>query len=162
MSKVLYPGSFDPITVGHMNIIDKSIKLFGDVIIAVMKNSSKGNGFFNLRERHEIISSIYKDNPNVTIICIEDIKAVVDVAEEYNCSGIVKGLRNVTDFELEVQMARINKKISKGAIDTIMLVADTDMQDISSSIVRELFRLGKGVNEYVHPIVEESMNKKLK
>ena len=160
MSNVLYPGSFDPITNGHINIIEKAIVFFDHITIAVMQNANKNKGFFSLSERYELIKEIYKDNPKVSVIYVKDKKAVVDVAEENSCNGIITGLRNVTDYEVEVQMARINKRVSNNNIETIMLVADSEMQDVSSSLVRELYSLGKEISNYVAPnVVIEMRNK---
>lgn len=155
--KVLYPGSFDPITKGHMNIIDKAVKFFGNVVVAVMQNNSKGEGMFTLFERAQMIRDIYKDNPHVTVIYEYSKKATVDVALENDCVGIIRGLRNVTDYEQEVQMSRINKVISNGKVETLMLVADIEVQDISSSLVKELFYLNKDISKFVHPIVLTKM-----
>ncbi len=159
--KVLYPGSFDPITFGHMNIIEKAINFFGDVVIAVMKNNAKSKGMFTLYERYEIIKEIYKDNKNVSVIYVPENKATIDIAMENNCIGIIRGLRNVTDYEQEVQMARINKLVSNNKIETLMLVADSQMQDISSSLVREMYYLDKDVSMFVHKVVIEKMDKKV-
>lgn len=160
MCNLLYPGSFDPITNGHINVIEKAIKFFGHITIAVMKNSNKNAGFFTLKERYEIIEKVFHNSENVSVIFVDTEKAVIDVALENNCAGIIKGLRNVTDYEVEVQMARINKKMSNNKIETIMFVADGDMQDISSSLVRELFRLKKDISNYVPKCVEEAMKNK--
>lgn len=158
--KVLYPGSFDPITIGHMNIIEKATKFFDHVVIAVMQNNNKSQGFFTIYERYQIIKEIYKDNKNVTVIYVDKPKAAIDVAIENNCLLIVKGLRNVTDFEQEVQMARINKKMSNQKVETVMLVADTNMQDISSSLVREMHYLNKDISAFVDEYVIKKMDEK--
>lgn len=158
--KVLYPGSFDPITIGHMNIIEKAINFFDHVVIAVMQNNNKSQGFFTIYERYQIIKEIYKDNKNVTVIYVDKPKAAIDVAIENNCLLIVKGLRNVTDFEQEVQMARINKKMSNQKVETVMLVADTNMQDISSSLVREMHYLNKDISAFVDEYVIKKMDEK--
>lgn len=158
--KVLYPGSFDPITIGHMNIIEKATKFFDHVVIAVMQNNNKSQGFFTIYERYQIIKEIYKNNKNVTVIYVDKPKAAIDVAIENNCLLIVKGLRNVTDFEQEVQMARINKKMSNQKVETVMLVADTNMQDISSSLVREMHYLNKDISAFVDEYVIKKMDEK--
>lgn len=155
--KVLYPGSFDPITLGHMNIIDKAVRFFGNVVIAVMQNNAKNKGMFTLYERYKMIKEIYKDNPNITVIYQKENKATIDIAIENDCIGIVRGLRNVTDYEQEVQMARINKLVSNNKIETLMLVADIEMQDISSSLVREMFYLNKDISKFVDNVVLTKM-----
>lgn len=158
MMKVLYPGSFDPITFGHMNIIEQSCDLFDEVIIAVMLNSQK-NSMFTLEERVELICNLYKNNPKVKVVSSSG--ATVDLAVQYDCKAIVRGLRSLSDFEYEIQLCQINKQLSKNKINTISLFADNNFENISSSMVKEILSLGKDVSEYVHPSVKEAMQKKL-
>lgn len=158
MMKVLYPGSFDPITFGHMNIIEQSCDLFDEVIIAVMHNSQK-NSMFTLEERVELICNLYKNNPKVKVVSSSG--ATVDLAIQYDCKAIVRGLRSLSDFEYEIQLCQINKQLSKNKINTISLFADNNFENISSSMVKEILSLGKDVSEYVHPSVKEAMQKKL-
>ena len=158
MMKVLYPGSFDPITFGHMNIIEQSCDLFDEVIIAVMHNSQK-NSMFTLEERVELICNLYKNNPKVKVVSSSG--ATVDLAVQYDCKAIVRGLRSLSDFEYEIQLCQINKQLSKNKINTISLFADNNFENISSSMVKEILSLGKDVSEYVHPSVKEAMQKKL-
>lgn len=160
MKKVLYPGSFDPITRGHISIINQACDLFDEVVVAILKNPKKKTFFFDGEERLEMIKEIYKDNPNVKIILSD--KAAVDVALENDCSGIVRGLRSVTDFDYEIGLSQVNKDISNGKINTICLFADNNYQFISSSVVRELFYLDKDVSKYVDDVVLEKINQKKK
>ena len=160
MIRVLYPGSFDPITKGHMNIIDKASKMFDEVIVAVLHNPNKTKSFFTTHERISLIKDLYKDYGN--IIVIESTKACVDVALEYDSQIIIKGLRNTIDFEYEREMAEINMDISNNKINTICLFADKEYQFISSSIVKEVFHLDKDITKYVHPLVKERMESKKK
>ena len=161
MTKVLYPGSFDPITKGHMNIVNQACDLFDEVVIAILKNQNKKNYFLTFKERFEIINTIYKDNPNVKVV-LSDKKAAVDVALENNCKGIIRGLRSVTDFEYEIGLSQINKEISNDLVNTICLFADNNYQFISSSVVRELVNLDKDVSRYVDDVVLEKINEKKK
>lgn len=158
MTKVLYTGSFDPITKGHMNIIDQASSLFDQVVVAVLQNSKKGAGFFTLEERLELIKRIYQTCENIKVITGSG--AAVDIATLYECKAIVRGLRGLTDFDYEIGMAGINKEISDGKINTVCLFADNNYQNISSSMVREVFSLGKSVERYVDPVVEDAMQKK--
>ena len=160
MKKVLYPGSFDPITKGHMDIIKQANNLFDEVLIAVLGNSSKNSNMFTGEERKKIIEELYKDNPNIKVITSD--KATVDVAKENNCKAIVRGLRSLTDFDYEIQMSQINKDISDSNITTLCLFADLKYQFISSSIVKELFLLNKDIKNYVDPIVLNAMINKNK
>ena len=158
MMRVLYPGSFDPITFVHMNIIEQSCDLFDEIIIAVMHNSQK-NSMFTLEERVELICNLYKNNPKVKVVSSSG--ATVDLAIQYNCKAIVRGLRSLSDFEYEIQLCQINKQLSKNKINTISLFADNNFENISSSMVKEILSLRKNVSEYVHPSVKEAMQKKL-
>ena len=158
MTKVLYPGSFDPITKGHMNIIEQASELFDEVIVAILRNPKKQNGFFTIEERLEILKKIYQTCENIKIITGSG--AAVDIATLHQCKAIVRGLRGLTDFDYEIGMAGINKDISNGEINTVCLFADNNYQNISSSMVKEVFTLGKPISKYVSPIVEEAMNEK--
>ena len=109
MTKVLYPGSFDPITKGHMNIVNQASDLFDEVIIAVMQNPFKKTGFFTLEERLEIIKELYQRVNNVRVISASG--AAVDVAILNDCKAIIRGLRSLSDYDYEVQLQQINKEI---------------------------------------------------
>lgn len=159
MTKVLYTGSFDPITKGHENIIEQASQLFEEVIVAILQNPKKPKGLFTIEERREILEKIYATANNIKIITGSG--AAVDIATLYECKAIIRGLRGLTDFDYEIGMAGINKDISNGRINTICLFADNNYQNISSSMVKEVFSLGKPVSKYVNPIVEEAMIKKL-
>lgn len=158
MTKVLYTGSFDPITKGHENVIKQASELFDEVVVAILKNPKKPNGFFTVEERLEILKKIYATCENIQVIIGSG--AAVDVATLHKCKAIVRGLRGLTDFDYEIGMAGINKEISNGEINTICLFADNNYQNISSSMVKEIFTLGKPISRYVSPVVEEAMNEK--
>lgn len=159
MTKVLYTGSFDPITKGHMNIINQASDLFDEVIIAVLQNSKKQNSFFTINERIELIKKIYQTSTNIKVVTGSG--AAVDLAEFYECKAIVRGLRGLTDFDYEIGMSGINKDISNNKINTICLFADNTYQNISSSMVKEVFHLNKGISKYVDPVVEKAMYLKI-
>ncbi len=155
MTKVLYPGSFDPITKGHMNIIEQASILFDEIIIAVLQNPSKKASFFTIEERITIMKELYQKMNNIKIIT--SMKGAVDTAELYECVAIIRGLRSLSDFEYEISMQQINKEISGNKINTICLFADKEYQYISSSMVKEILSLDKDISRYVDPIVEEKM-----
>ena len=155
MNKVLYPGSFDPITKGHMNIIDQASNLFDEVVVAILVNPSKKTSMFTPQERLEILKELYKDNNKIKVTCGSD--AAVDIAILNECKAIVRGLRGLSDYDYEVQLAEINRDISNGQINTVCLFADKDYQFISSSMVKEVFNLNKDVDKYVDPVVKEKM-----
>ena len=155
MTKVLYPGSFDPMTKGHMNIVEQTIELFDEIVIAIMQNPNKNSGFFTLDERMEMVKDLYHDIEKVKVVLGSG--AAVDVALINDCKAIVRGLRSLSDYDYEVQLQQINKDISNNRVNTIFLVADRDYQFVSSSMVKEIFNLGKDVSKYVSPLVEERM-----
>ena len=155
MTKVLYPGSFDPMTKGHMNIVEQASDLFDEVIIAVMPNSLKKSELFTLEERIELIKELYKENNNVKVISANG--AAVDVALLNDCKAIIIGLRSLSDYDYEIQLQQINKEISNNKVNTICLFADKDYQFVSSSMVKEIFNLDKDISKYVDSIVQEKM-----
>ena len=155
MSKVLYPGSFDPITKGHMNIVKQASELFDEVVIAVLQNPLKKNGMFTLEERLEMINKIYKKIENVKVV--SGTGASVDIAILHECKAIVRGLRSLSDYDYEVQLQQMNKEISNGKVNTVCLFADSEYQFVSSSMVKEVFKLDKDISRYVDPIVKEKM-----
>ena len=155
MTKVLYPGSFDPITKGHMNIVEQASDLFAEVIIAVMQNPLKKCGLFTIEERKEIIKELYRKMNNVKVISASG--AVVDVALFNECKAIIRGLRSLSDYDYEVQLQQMNKEISGDKVNTICLFADKEYQFVSSSMVKEVLNLDKDISRYVDPIVQERM-----
>lgn len=155
MTKVLYPGSFDPITKGHMNIIEQASNLFDEVLIAILNNPNKRNCFFTPEERFEMIKELYDRMNNVRVIMSSG--AAVDVALMYECKAIVRGLRSLSDYAYEVELHQINKDISNNQINTVCLFADKEYQFISSSMVKQVFGLEKPIDKYVDPIIKEKM-----
>lgn len=155
MTKVLYTGSFDPITKGHMHIVNQASSLFDEVVIAVLHNSSKKSGLFSIEERVDMLKEIYKNTPNITIITSTD--AAVDVALSNGCQAIVRGIRNSNDYDYEAQLSQINKDISNNKVNTICLFSDKEYQFISSSVVKEIFNLNKDISNYVSPYVKQKM-----
>ena len=158
MTKVLYPGSFDPITKGHMNIIEQASILFDEVVVAVLQNPSKKQSMFTLEERIDIIKSLYERMDNIKVITGNG--AAVDIAILNECKAIIRGLRSLSDYDYEVQLQQINKEISKNEVNTVCLFADKDYQFVSSSIVKEVFNLDKDITAYVDPLVKEKMYQK--
>ncbi len=155
MTKVLYPGSFDPITKGHMNIIEQASNLFDEVVVAVLQNSSKKTSMFSLEERVDMIEKLYERVENVKVITGNG--AAVDIAVLNECKAIIRGLRSLSDYDYEVQLQQINKEISNNEVNTVCLFADKEYQFVSSSIVKEVYSLDKDISRYVDPYVEEKM-----
>ena len=155
MNKVIYPGSFDPITKGHMNIISQASNLFDEVVVTVLQNPCKKNSYFTIEERVEIIKKLYRDFNNIKVV--SGSGAAVDLAILYGCKAIVRGLRGLSDYDYEVQLAQVNKDISNGEVNTICLLADKEYQFISSTVVKEVLNLGKDISNYVDPYVEKRL-----
>ncbi|MBQ8043286.1 MAG: pantetheine-phosphate adenylyltransferase [Clostridia bacterium] len=162
MKKALYPGSFDPITYGHMDVINQALAIFDKVVVAVMVNSSKNKGLFSIEERKALIEQIYKDNHNVEVIAVSGKVAAVDVATQNGCRTMVRGLRDLTDFASEKQLAEINLIIGDERVNTVALFASPKNTTISSTSVKELFSLGKSIDSFVHPAVKQAIGEKLK
>lgn len=158
MVRGLYPGSFDPITKGHMNIIKQACDLFDEVIVAVMQNPNKNSGFFTLEERYKLIQELCKNINNIKVIIGEG--AAVDVALLTECKVIIRGLRCLSDYDDEIQLHQTNKEISDGKINTVCFFADTEYQFVSSTKVRNVFALNKDISKYVEPEVQKKMIKK--
>lgn len=162
MKKVLYPGSFDPITLGHMDVVEQALNIYDKVVVAVMVNSAKRSGLFSLTERKQLIEKIYEDNLRVEVIAIDKVIAAVDIALDNGCNTMVRGLRDLTDFAAEKQLAELNLLISEGKVNTVALFANPKNTTISSTSVKELFRLGKSIDGFVHPIVSKAIEDKFK
>ena len=155
MTRVLYPGSFDPITKGHMNIVEQASELFDEVIVAILQNPRK-TSMFTTQERLEMISELYKHYDNIKVVI--GTGAAVDIAVLHECKAIVRGLRSLTDYDYEVQMQQINIDLSNNQVNTICLFADKEYQFISSSVVKEVLSLNKDISSYV----DKSVQRKLK
>lgn len=145
MSTAIYPGSFDPITLGHLNIIRRASKIFDKVVVCVMVNSSK-NPMFSLEERMELIKRVVKRFPNVEVDTSNILLA--EYVKRYEGAVLVKGLRAVSDFESEFQMAIINKKLNP-ELETVFLTSSEKYTYISSSVVKEMAKYGADLTELV-------------
>ena len=135
MKRAIFPGSFDPITLGHYDIIKRGIKLFDELIIAIGINTEK-NYMFSLEQRQQFLEEAFKDEPKVKIVTYSGL--TVDFCKEVNAEFILRGLRNPADFEFEKAIAHTNRKLSK--IETVFLLTSSKTSFISSSIVRDVIR----------------------
>lgn len=135
MKKAIFPGSFDPITLGHLDIVNRGITLFDEVIIAIGENSSK-DYMFSLEERKQFIENTFKDNPKVKVVSYSGL--TTEFCKEIGVDFILRGLRNPADFEFEKAIAHTNRQLSK--VETVFLLTSTQTSFISSSIVREIIR----------------------
>ncbi len=149
----VYPGTFDPITNGHIDIIQRATSLFSEVIVAVANNSAK-NPYFSLPTRIKFIEHVIKDMPNVTVIGFSGL--LIDFAKQQNASIILRGLRAVNDFEYEFQLAGMNRKLSP-QIETVFLTPSEHLMFISSSLVREIAKFSGDVGQFVPDVVAEAL-----
>jgi pantetheine-phosphate adenylyltransferase len=149
VTRVLYPGSFDPVHNGHLEIIEVAAGLFDEVVVAVIRNPQKGQGLFDLEERTKMIEESVAELPNVSVVSLSTL--VVDLAREAGADFIVKGLRAVSDFESELQQAQMNLATSRprGAMHTVFIPSASDHSFIASKYVREIAKLGGDVSSLV-------------
>ncbi len=145
MKRAVYPGSFDPITFGHIDIIERSAKMVDELVIAVLRNSAK-NSLFSLEERVNMIKEVTKDLPNVKVETFDGL--LVDYMRQIDASIIIRGLRAVTDFEYELQIAQMNH-VLKDNIETIFLITNLKYSYLSSSLVKEIASYGGDITKFV-------------
>jgi len=152
----VYPGSFDPVTYGHLDIIQRSSKQFDRLIVAVLNNTSK-KPLFSVEERKELLREVTKDLPNVEIDSFRDL--LVRFMRSKEADVIIRGIRSVTDFEYELQLASTNHLLD-GEIDTMFMMTNPKYSYLSSSIVKEIAQFKGEVKELVPPVVEERLKEK--
>ncbi len=153
----LYPGSFDPVTYGHMDVINRSAKIVDKLIVAVLNNNTK-NPWFTAEERVDMLREVTKHLPNVEITTFDGL--TVELARKMNASTIVRGLRAVTDFEYELQLAQTNRIIAP-EIDTMFLTTSLEYAYLSSSTVREVAYYDGDISKFVCPLVMERVKQKM-
>lgn len=142
MKRAIFPGSFNPFTIGHQSIVDRGLAMFDEIVIALGVSFEKGEAP-ETRERMEAISRLYAGNPSVKVVCYNGL--TVDAAKQYGCDFILRGVRNMADFEYERNMADVNLKLS--GIETVILLTRPELATVSSSLVRELQNYGRDVSD---------------
>ena len=156
MKNAIYPGSFDPVTLGHIDIIRRSAELFDHLIIAVLNNSAK-KPLFTVEERVHMLKEVTKDIPNTEVLSFGGL--TVEFARECGAHALVRGLRAVTDFEYELQLAQLNRVIAP-EIDTVFLTTNLKYAYLSSSSVKEVAAYGGDISSFLTPYVEERVHEK--
>jgi pantetheine-phosphate adenylyltransferase len=158
MKIAIYPGSFDPITNGHIDILERAMKLFDKVIIAIAQNTAK-NPLFTEEERLALLRKVTKQYKNVEVDSFNGL--LVDYVAVRKATAVVRGLRAMTDFEYELQMALMNRKLDE-TMETVFLMPNEKYTYLSSNVVREIARLGGDVSKFVPAIVRQALQQKNK
>ncbi|WP_144120514.1 pantetheine-phosphate adenylyltransferase [Catellatospora sichuanensis] len=157
MRRAVCPGSFDPVTRGHLDIIDRSSRLFDEVIVAVLVNQSK-QGLFSVQERIEILREVTKNLPNVRIESFQGL--LVDYCRDNDAQVVVKGIRAVSDFDYELQMAQMN--IGLSGVETLFMPTNPLYSFVASSLVKEIAKWGGEVSSFVPELVERRLLEKFR
>ena len=161
MRRAIYPGSFDPVTNGHLDIIQRGCKLFDEIIIAILINPEK-TPFFSVQERKEILAEVLRDieQGGCTVIVDSFEGLLVQYAAERKADAIVRGIRAISDYEYELQMALMNRRLEP-ALETVFMMPAEAYSYVSSRLVKEVFQLGGNIGGLVPPIVEQRMKVKV-
>jgi pantetheine-phosphate adenylyltransferase len=153
----IYPGSFDPFTRGHLNIIERGVKVFDKVVVAVAHNTLKKT-IFTLDERVQILKTIFDGRTDVEVDYFDGL--LVDYAQKLGTNVVLRGMRTVSDFEYELQMALANKTLN-AELETVFMVTDSEFSHISSSVIKEIVTLKGSATHMIPEIVEEKLREKL-
>lgn len=157
MLRAIYPGSFDPVTYGHMDIIRRSSKLVDELIVGVLNNKAK-SPLFSVEERVKMLKEVTKDMPEVKIVPFEGL--LVEFARRMGAEMVVRGLRAITDFEYELQMSQTNHKLEPG-IETVFLTTSLEYSYLSSTTVKEVAVFGGDISQFVPEIVADMIQEKM-
>lgn len=153
----VYPGSFDPPTIGHLNVVLRGVKIFDEVIVAVAESTTK-KYLFTVPERVEIWKKLLKTVPRASVESFSGL--LVDYVQKRGANIILRGLRNVTDFEYEIQMAITNRELNP-ELETVFIMTEGTYSHLAASLIKEIVMLGGSVKGMVPPIVEKALRKKL-
>lgn len=159
MKRAIYPGSFDPVTFGHIDMIERSAKIVDELVVAILVNSAK-NPLFSVEERVSILKEATKELSNVTVDSFNGL--LIDYARQKNIHISVRGLRAITDFEYELQIAQTNRKLSNGELDTVFLTTSLEYAYLSSSSVKEIAAFHGDISQCVPDFVAELVYKKFR
>jgi len=151
--KAIYPGTFDPLTNGHLDLIARGAKIFDHLVVAILRNESK-NPLFSVTERVEMITAATKDLENVSVATFDGL--LVDFAKQQNAKALLRGIRAISDYEYELQMALMNRRLS-GELETVFMMPAEKYSYVSSRLIKNVFRLGGSVDGLVPPMVAERL-----
>lgn len=140
----VFPGTFDPFTVGHLSIVNRGLELLDEVVIAIGINDAKRT-YFTVEQRLDMLRELFRDNPRVRVLAYDCL--TIDLAKQCHAGFILRGIRSINDFEYEKTIADVNRKLS--GVETIILFTEPELTHVSSTIVRELLRFGHSVDEFV-------------
>ncbi len=158
MLRAIYPGSFDPVTYGHLDIIMRSSEIADELIVGVLNNNAK-SPLFSVEERVKMLKEVTKNMPKVTVVSFEGL--LVDFARKMNAGAVVRGLRAITDFEYEFQLAQTNRKLEAG-VETLFLTTSLEYSYLSSTTVKEIASFGGDISQFVPAYVESKIQEKIK
>ena len=155
--RIVYPGSFDPITRGHEDLVRRAANLFDEVVVGIAASPNK-KPFFNLAERIEMASQVLADIPGVSVVGFSGL--LMKFLEQQGTTVVLRGLRAVSDFEYELQLAGMNRRLNS-QVETLFLTPSEQHMFVSASLVREIARLGGDVSEFVHPLINARLSAKM-
>ena len=159
MVRAIYPGSFDPVTFGHLDVIRRASELFDEVIVGVLHNSQK-SPLFSVEERVNILKEVTADIPNVKIETFSGLS--VNFARNCDAKVIIRGLRAITDFEYELQIAQTNSKLSNGMLDTVFLTTSLEYAYLSSTILKEVAHFGGDLSKFAPAEITDAVIEKIR
>ncbi len=155
--KAIYPGTFDPLTNGHLDLIARGAKIVDELVVAILRNSEKGEPLFSVPERLEMISEAVHEMPNVSVTTFNGL--LVDFAREQGAKAVLRGIRAISDYEYEFQMAMMNRKLDP-ELETLFMMPGEKYTYVSSRLIKGVFRLGGDVTALVPPMVMERLRAK--
>ena len=159
MKAAIYPGSFDPMTLGHLDVIRRASKMFDTLIVSVLDNKAK-NALFSVEERVSILKEATKDLPNVQVDSFHGL--LIDYARQKDIHVSVRGLRAITDFEYELQIAQTNSKLSNGMLDTVFLTTSLEYAYLSSTILKEVAHFGGDLSKFAPAEITDAVIEKIR